>query len=70
MFGEDIRRGIIKMNDIEINEFIEQMQEIGDEWTVEQVKDVYGDRSLEEALQDRKSSVGMFMDNIAKIINR
>ena len=35
----------------EINTFIETMEEFGDHWTVERVKDVYGDKSLEEAIK-------------------
>ena len=42
----------------EIAEFIESMEEIGDNWTEEQVEDVYGDMSLKEALAGRKASVG------------
>ena len=54
----------------DISAFIEEMEEIGDVWTPEQVEDVYGDSTLEEALADRKSSMGMFFDIIAKVINR
>lgn len=53
----------------EIGKFIEEMESIGDEWTPEQVEDVYGDSTLEEALADRKSSVGTFFDIIRKVIN-
>ena len=42
------------MNKQEINEFIEKMEEVGDVWTEEQVNDVYGDSSFEEALADRQ----------------
>lgn len=58
----------MKKNDIDA--FIEEMEEIGDIWTPEQVEDVYGDSTLEEALADRKSSMGMFFDIIEKVINR
>ena len=54
----------------DINKFIEEMEEIGDVWTPEQVEDVYGDTSLEDALADRKSSMGIFFDIIGKVINR
>ena len=54
----------------DINAFIEEMEEIGDEWTPEQVEDVYGNSTLEEALADRKSSIGTFFDIIGKVINR
>lgn len=53
----------------DIDAFIEEMDSIGDEWTPEQVEDVYGDSTLEDALADRKSSVGTFFDIIRKVIN-
>ena len=46
------------------------MEMIGDEWTPEQVENVYGESSLEEALADRKSAVGIFFDISGKVINR
>ncbi len=58
------------MNKLEINEFMEQMEEIGDVWTVDQVKDVYGDYSLEDALSERRIQVGMLFENIGRLINR
>nr|WP_295272118.1 hypothetical protein [uncultured Blautia sp.] len=54
----------------EIKIFIEKMEEIGDIWTEEQVKEVYGNKSLEEALVDRKVSVEKLIDIIGKVINR
>ena len=53
------KRGYRKriMNKQEINEFIEKMKEVGDVWTEEQVNDVYGDSSFEDALADRQSSL-------------
>lgn len=53
----------------EINEFVESMKELGDEWTEEQVIDVYGDKSLDEALSERKNTVNMLLNNIAKIVS-
>lgn len=58
----------MKKKDIDM--FIEEMEAIGDEWTPEQVESVYGDSTLEEALEDRKNSVGTFFDIIGTIINR
>lgn len=58
------------MNKNEINSFIEEMEAIGDEWTPEQVEDVYGDSTLDEALADRKSALTTFFDIIGKVINR
>lgn len=49
--------------------FYWEMESIGDEWTPEQVDDVYGDSTLEEAPADRKSSVGTFFNIIRKVIN-
>ena len=46
------------------------MGEMGDIWTEEQVKDVYGNTSLEEALKDRESSVGHLVDIVNKILNK
>ena len=54
----------------DIATFIEEMESIGDEWTPEQVEDAYGDSSLDEALADRKASVGTFFDIIGKVINK
>lgn len=54
----------------DISAFIEEMEAIGDEWTPEQVDDVYGDSTLDEALADRKSAIGTFFDIIDKVINR
>ena len=53
----------------EIAEFIEEMEMIGDIWAPEQVKDVYGDVSLDEALADRKASIGTFFDILGKAMN-
>ena len=50
--------------------FIDEMESIGDIWTVEQVMDVYGNDTLEKALEDRKASVGTFMDIISAAIRK
>lgn len=54
----------------DIATFIEEMEAIGDKWTPEQVEDVYGASSLDEALADRKVSLGTFFDIIGKAISR
>ena len=46
------------------------MESIGDEWTPEQVEAVYGNFTLEEAIEDRKSSINTFFDIIGTVINR
>ena len=58
----------MKKRDVDV--FIEEMEEIGDVWTPEQVEDVYGNSTLEDALEDRKSSLGIFFDIVSKVINR
>ncbi|MCC8046571.1 MAG: hypothetical protein LIP12_13930 [Clostridiales bacterium] len=49
--------------------FIETMKEFGDVWTSEQVMTVYGQKSLQEAIKERRSSLSKLMDIIAKFIN-
>ncbi len=58
------------MKEKDVAVFIAKMKTIGDEWTPEQVEEVYGDSSLDEALADRATSLGMFFDIIEKVINR
>lgn len=41
------------MTKTEIDAFIERMEELGDVWEPEDVERVYGDRTLEDALEDR-----------------
>ena len=41
------------MNNAEINTFIKRMEEFGDFWEKKDVERVYGDVSLDDALQDR-----------------
>lgn len=54
----------------DVDTFIEEMETIGDEWTPEQVEEVYGEASLAEALDERKAVLGTFFDTIGKVINR
>lgn len=54
----------------EINTFIETMEEFGDVWTIERVKDVYCDKSLEEAINDRKAILAQFGSIIGTLLNR
>ena len=44
------------MKDTELDNFIRETGKVGDIWTKEQVKDVYPNVSLEEALADRQKS--------------
>lgn len=57
------------MTNAEIQTFIETMEEIGDIWTEEQVKDIYGKTTLKNALRDRQSQIGEFANIINKVIN-
>lgn len=57
------------MKKTDVDTFIEEMEMIGDEWTPEQVEDVYGDTTLEEALKDRKSNIDTLFGIIGKVLN-
>lgn len=56
------------MTKVEINTFIETMEEFGDIWTADQVEEVYGNSTLKEAIADRKSSHEKMADLIGKVI--
>ena len=58
------------MTKSEIYEFIEQMESFGDIWTAEQVADVYGDKTLDDALSTRKAEQQLFGNIIDTIVNR
>lgn len=53
----------------ESNIFIEEMEEIGDIWTQEQVMRVYEHQSLKEALNERRSSLTEFVNIIERVLN-
>ena len=57
------------MTKAEIETFIETMSNIGDEWTPAQVRDVYGDSTLEDALADRQGMINQLAGNIGKLMN-
>lgn len=57
------------MTKIEINKFIERMEEIGDIWSVEDATRIYGDATLEEALSDRMAAIQMFGNIIGTMLN-
>lgn len=54
----------------EISTFIERMEEIGDIWEEKDVKRVYGDWSLEDALKDRMRDMFTFGSIIDTVLNR
>lgn len=58
----------MKKSEAEI--FVDEMESMGDVWTEEQVLDVYGNNTLEEALEERKASMGTFMDIISAVIQK
>ena len=58
------------MKEHEIEEFIEEMEQIGDKWTREETKRVYGQMSLEKALAHRKAQMSSYFNIIGKVINR
>ena len=45
------------MNQKDAQLFIDEMKSIGDDWTIDQVMDIYGHTSLAVALSDRKNSI-------------
>lgn len=45
------------MTNNEIETFIEEMGHIGDDWEPDQVRNVYGSWTLEDALADRKKAI-------------
>ena len=53
----------------EIATFIERMEEIGDIWEEADVERVYGDRSLEDALEDRMGDMMAFGKIIGTVIS-
>ena len=57
------------MNKMEINEFIESMEEMGDIWSAEEVERVYGDSTLDEAIDDRMSCLDIMGNIISTVIN-
>lgn len=58
------------MNATEVNTFIEIMEEHGDVWTPEQVEDVYGDWSFEDAVNDRMICNTYMVNILGTLINR
>ena len=45
--------------------FIDEMEDLGDEWTVEELEGIsYSKMSLERAIQERKSALGKMNDII------
>ncbi len=57
------------MKDDDIYKFIDFMEDMGDEWEFDDAKRVYGDWSLEDALDDRLASVKMFYNALATAIS-
>lgn len=53
----------------EIHEFIDKMEEIGDVWEESDVERVYGEMTLEAALNDRRSAVDKFFGIIGTVLN-
>lgn len=58
------------MNQKDAQLFIDEMKNIGDDWTIDQVMDIYGHTSLAVALSDRKNSINMLSNILDKVINR
>lgn len=54
----------------EAEEFIEIMEEFGDVWDIDMVMDTYGDRTLTDAIADRKALFDAFGEIISTVLNR
>ncbi len=54
----------------ERQEFIERMEEFGDEWEDDDVERIYGDMPLEDALESRMGDMNSFANIIGTILNR
>ena len=63
-----IKEGVKTMTKTEIKTFIETMEQLGDEWTPDQVQEIYGDKTLDEALSSRKKQVSSFLNVIGQAI--
>lgn len=59
-----------KMTDDDIEVFIKIMEELGDYWLPDQVVEVYGDKTLGEALTDRYDNVKEMITMIRDVICR
>lgn len=55
------------MTKTEARTFIEEMRPFGDRWTEEEVIDIYGTMSLEDALANRRQSVSEWFDMLSKL---
>ena len=67
MFGRKSSSVFAKRADVVCRKFITL---VGDVWTEEQVNDVYGDSSFEDALADRQSGLDHMSDIISKVIDK
>lgn len=56
------------MTETEIQMFIETMEDLGDKWTPEQVKTMYGDYTYEAAVKERKQHIDMQLNNLAALV--
>lgn len=57
------------MTDKEIDKFIAHMKPIGDIWEKEDVRRVYGDQTLEDAIESREKDMGLFAHGINTLLN-
>ena len=48
--------------------FIDEMECIGDVWDIDQVLEVYGDKSFEEAVSLRSAELAMFFHGIESLL--
>ena len=53
----------------EIDAFVDAMEDMGDEWSPEDVERVYGKKSLEDALADRRNDLMTVAGFIGNLLN-
>ena len=58
------------MNKHEVNEFIERMEELSYTWESQDDMRVFGDESLEDAIQKRRAQLDTFGGILGTILNR
>jgi len=56
------------MNQKDVQNFIEVMKAIGEEWTPEDVQEKYGDLTIEEALAARKNGLNPFYEFVENVV--
>lgn len=57
------------MTDNEISMFIDAMNDLSDKWRHEEVKKIYSNYSLSDAITERTKSMTVHLNNLTALIN-